>query len=339
MRSTPYVLLLPLAFVFGCAGTTPPAALKGQVRNPAPTMAPAAGLEVSGEDALFVGAGDIASEAHPANAKATGDLIRAILADHPGTTVFTAGDNAYEEGTKVQFMKNYEPAWGSFNDQTRPSPGNHDYLDTPGRATAYFDYFRFYGADPAARARGYYSYDLKDWHIVSLNSDKSKVKVQAELDAQVEWLKDDLKATDKRCILAYWHHPLFTSGLHGSDPSDHGGKTSALWKVLDLYGADVVVNGHDHDYERFSPQDSKGAPMGTGDGIVEFVVGTGGEDLRPLAKKKANSQVFKDRHYGILILTLHPKSYDWRFRTVGAGDLDISPAGVDCREKTHPADG
>jgi acid phosphatase type 7 len=276
------------------------------------------------DDALFLGAGDIARCSQLQNAIATGDLIRALIGKHPDAKVFTAGDNAYEDGTTTEFASCYEPAWGSFNDRTAPAPGNHDY-HTPG-AIPYFDYFELYRVDPVAKSRGYYSFDLKGWHIVSLNSN---VPMDAG-SSQVAWLDNDLASTQKRCILAFWHHPLFSSGRHGSQPNDPGRLTGDLWRTLEKYEADVIVNGHDHDYERFAPQDHTGAASASG--IREFVVGTGGAELRRFSTVQPNSDHRDDRRHGILVLTLGPNHYTWAFLGTDGKAYDRSTGVLECHD-------
>ncbi|HKV08295.1 MAG TPA: metallophosphoesterase [Thermoanaerobaculia bacterium] len=275
-------------------------------------------------DALFLGAGDIARCSEIEGAQATGDLIRALIVKYPEATVFTAGDNAYQRGTAGQFHDCYEPSWGSFNDRTVPSPGNHDYLSP--RARPYFDYFDYYRSDPAAKARGYYSFDLKDWHIVSLNSN-------IDMDAaspQVAWLKADLRESHKQCTLAFWHHPLFSNGdEHGAETGDPGRRTGELWKALEDDHAEVIVNGHDHDYERFAPQDR--VQTASSDGIRQFVVGTGGAKTRGFLSppRWANSE-HQELQHGVLVLTLGKSSYKWALLGTDGKALD-SGAG-ECRE-------
>lgn len=247
-------------------------------------------LRVSG-DPVLVGAGDIASCA------SGGDEITADLLDGIAGTVFTAGDNAYEQGTGREFNRCYDPTWGRHRARTRPSPGNHDYL-APG-ADGYFDYFDT-RAGPSRR--GYYSYDLGAWHVISLNSN---IPAGAASN-QAEWLRDDLAVNPNVCTLAYWHHPVFSSGEHGSLS-----KMKAIWGILDGAEVDVVVQGHDHDYERFAPQDADGNART--DGIRSFVVGTGGESLRPFDQVRRNSVVRNSQSLGVLKLTLHATSYSWKF--------------------------
>lgn len=284
-------------------------------------------------DALFLGAGDIARCREIGNAMATGDLIRALIGKYPEAKVFTAGDNAYESGTASQFRDCYEPAWGSFNDRTAPSPGNHDYRT--GGALPYFDYFDHYRSDPAAKVRGYYSFDLKDWHIVSLNSNIP----MGAASQQVAWLDNDLRTTRKRCILAFWHHPLFSNGdEHGAETGDPGRRTGDLWKTLEAHHADVIVNGHDHDYERFAPQDHAGAP--SVGGIRQFVVGTGGAELRGFLHPPAwpNSEDQELRH-GVLVLTLSPSSYKWAFLGTDGKSYDHSSGVTECHDKPREDEG
>lgn len=283
-----------------------------------------ASLRPGPEDGLLIGAGDIARCSQSANAAATGALIRTVLKSFPDARVFTAGDNAYEDGSQSQFAQCYEPTWGSFNDRTAPAPGNHDYHTA--NAAAYFQYFDYYRTDPEAGRRGYYSFDIKGWHVVSLNSN---VPMNAA-SPQVSWLAKDLQKTTKRCILAVWHHPLFSSGLHGSEDYDPGRRTGVLWETLSRYGADVIVNGHDHNYERFARQDQNAVASAAG--IRQFVVGTGGAKLRALNPPKPNSEVRDNEHYGVLALTLHPGSYEWTFLGADGVAYDRSDAAVPCHE-------
>jgi acid phosphatase type 7 len=249
-------------------------------------------------DPVLVGAGDIADCADLSGAEATAKLLDAI----PGT-VFTAGDNAYPGGTAEQFAKCYGPTWGRHKGRTRPSVGNHEFHS--GGATPYFEYFGAAAGDPK---QGYYSYDLGAWHIIVLNSECKEVGgCQAE-STQEKWLRGDLQGHPAACTLAYWHKPLFSSGAkHGNDP-----EMKDFW--VDLYAAHatVVVNGHDHDYERFAPQDPSGKPD-PARGIREFVVGTGGKNHRPFGTPLPTSEVRNSDTYGVLKLTLHAKSYDWEF--------------------------
>ena len=257
-----------------------------------------------GEPAVLVGAGDIANcqIANGAGAAATASLLDRI----PGT-VFTVGDHAYPSGTSDEFHDCYEPRWGRHKARTRPAPGNHDYLTAD--ATPYFDYF---GENAGNDRRGYYSYTLGSWHVVSLNSSISA----GRRSPQIEWLRRDLEEHRSTCTLAYWHIPVFSSGPHGTQRQDTIWMREA-WKVLYEFGADVVINGHDHDYERFAPQnpDGKADPKG----IREFVVGTGGGGLYDFRTIKPNSEARSNRSYGVLKLALRSADYTWEF-VVAAGE-------------------
>ena len=246
--------------------------------------------------AVLVGAGDIAK------CSSQGDEATAKLLEGISGTVFTAGDNAYESGSLQQFASCYGPTWGRFKNRTKPAAGNNDY-ETAG-ASGYFDYF---GAAAGERGKGYYSYNLGEWHIVSLNSMCWKVGGCRAASPMLSWLQQDLADHPKECTLAYFHHPLFSSGPHGNHTF-----MRPTWEVLYTGGADVVVSGHDHTYERFAPQD----PDGRADpeqGIREFVVGTGGAEHYSFHDIKPNSQVRNDSTFGVLKLTLRASSYDWRF--------------------------
>src|SRR5918996_821446 len=273
------LLLLPgLAVLGGCADRQP--------ADPSRQAAAAAAGEV------FVGAGDIASCSNN-NDEATATLLDQI----PGT-VFTVGDNVYPDGTASQFANCYGPTWGRHKARTRPSPGNHDY-HTSG-ASAYFDYF---GASAGPAGRGYYSYDLGDWHIISLNSN---IGMSAG-SAQEQWLRADLAANSRQCTLAYWHHARFSSGSHGSSTA-----SQPLWQALYDHYADVVMVGHDHNYQRFAPQTPAGVAAPER-GIRQFVVGTGGASRYTFGTPIANTEAYSTDTYGVLKLTLHSGGYDWEF--------------------------
>jgi hypothetical protein len=221
-----------------------------------------------------------------------------LLDNIPGT-VYTLGDNAYGSGTTTEFNTYYGPTWGRHKARTKPSAGNHDY-STAG-ATGYFGYFGAAAGDPA---KGYYTYDLGNWHIVVINSNIAR----SAGSAQEQWLRADLAASTKPCTLAYWHHPRFTSGAsHGPDTS-----MGPVWQALYDYNADVVLSGHNHQYERFAPQNPSGR-LDTARGIREFVAGMGGADHYNFGTIQANSEIRNGDTFGVLKLTLHSNSYDWQF--------------------------
>jgi acid phosphatase type 7 len=249
------------------------------------------------ESAVLVGAGDIADCRDLAGAEATAKLLEQI----PGT-VMAVGDLAYPDGSKENFVC-YDKTWGRVKARTRPAPGNHEFHAAG--ATPYFDYFGAAAGDPQ---NGYYSYELGTWHMVVLNSECADVGGCEAGSRQETWLRADLAAHPAACTLAYWHKPLFSSGsAHGNDVS-----VKPLWQALYDANADVVVAGHDHNYERFAPQDADGA-ADPARGIREFVVGTGGKNQRPIGAIVSNSEVRNADAFGVLKLTLHPNSYDWQF--------------------------
>lgn len=254
---------------------------------------------------VLVGAGDIAF----CNSEA--DEATAALLDGIGGTVFTAGDNAYPDGTEQQFAECYAPSWGRHFTRTRPSPGNHDYKTTD--ASGYYGYFGLRARPPG----GYYAYNRGAWRIYSLNS-------QRVTDEQLAWLDADLAANPKRCSLAYFHLPRFSSGRSGNS-----GPMRAFWRPLFKAGAELIIGGHSHHYERFAPMRPNGVKYWKG--IRQFVVGTGGAPLRKLSTLKPNSEFQLDTSHGVLELTLHDGSYDWRFITVDGGVADAG--STPCRGK------
>lgn len=276
----------------------------------APNRPHAAPEAAKSQEFVLVGAGDIASCKHPEGARATAKLLEQI----PGT-IMAVGDLAYEKGTATEFRSCYDPTWGRFKSRTRPAPGNHEYV-TPG-ASGYFQYF---GSLAGPAGKGYYSYDLGDWHIVVLNTncDGSGVGGCQTGSPQETWLKQDLAAHPNGCLIAYGHHPLFSSGVfhsHAVHP-----ELKPLWQDLYAAHADLVIVGHEHSYERFAPQD----PDGHADeqnGIREIVVGTGGRSHEFLGLAMPNSELRDWRTYGVLKLTLTPGHYTWEFVPVPGGEL------------------
>jgi 3',5'-cyclic AMP phosphodiesterase CpdA len=250
------------------------------------------------DDVVFVGAGDIANCDLIGGAQATATLLDGIAG-----TVFTLGDHAYQEGTDNEFRRCYEPTWGRHKARTRPTPGNHDYRTNRGRP-----YFQYFGAAAGADDRGYYSFDLGSWHIISLNSSLPRT-----VPAQIKWLREDLAAHPVDCVLAYWHIPLFSSGPHTPEAT-----MREIWSILYKAGADVVLNGHDHIYERFAPQDDKGK-LDAEHGVRQFIAGTGGGGVYKMGKVAPNSEVRDNTTYGVLKLTLSPGKYAWEFVPIPGG--------------------
>ena len=258
---------------------------------------------------VLIGAGDT-SACDNGNDEATARLL-----DRQDGVIFTTGDNVYPRGTAQEFQDCYAPTWGRHLGRTRPSPGNHEY-DTP-NATGYFGYF---GSNAGPSGQGYYSYDVAGWHILSLNSN---IPARAG-SAQYEWVRADLASNQTACAAAYWHHPLFSSGDHGSYS-----RMRAIWRLLQENGVEVIITGHDHDYERFGLQNADGE-ADSDRGIRQFVVGTGGRSLDPFKRILPNSEVRDSSTFGVLKLSLRSNGYDWEFIPVAGGRFRDSGSGV-CR--------
>jgi hypothetical protein len=246
---------------------------------------------------VVAAAGDIA------RCDSEGDESTAKLLEGTKETVLTLGDNVYEDGTSKEFADCYGPTWGRFKAGTRPTLGNHEYHTA--HASGYFGYF---GKAAGKKGEGYYSYDLGEWHLIALNSNCQEMGGCDADSAQVQWLKQDLADNRSRCALAYFHFPLFSSGRYRPGISD----MKPIWEVLYSAGVDVVLNGHDHNYQRFAPQNPDGG-VDPGRGIREFVVGTGGGDLYPIESPLPHVESYNDDTYGVLKVTLLPNSYEWRF--------------------------
>lgn len=244
-------------------------------------------------------AGDIARCAGTAPewsaAAATADIVAAGLANTARAAVLTLGDHTYPVGAASEFRDCYGPTWGRFRERTYPAPGNREYL-TRG-AAGYFGYFG------AVAARGHYSVELGGWRLISLDSNLAPDAHAAQL----AWLKQELARHPVRCTLAYWHHPLYSSGGHGSIA-----QMKDVWEALYRTGAEIVLSGHDHDYERFAPQDADGR-LDTARGIRQFVVGTGGAFPTPFLHFAANSEARDANRTGVLKLLLKEGGYEWEF--------------------------
>jgi Calcineurin-like phosphoesterase len=255
----------------------------------------------SAADPVVVAAGDIAEAG--GHHRQTSDRVLELDPD----AVLLLGDSQYLSGELDEYRRHYGPTWGRFKARTRPAPGNHEYR-TPGAA----GYFTYFAKQAKPRGHSYYSFDLGSWHLIALNSSID----HGPRSAQARWLRADLVATAKRCLLAYWHYPRFSSGAHqGNHPS-----VAAFWNDLYDAGADLVLSGHEHSYERFARQ----TPRAKADrrGLRQFVVGTGGVGLLGFAAPKPNSQVRIGDAHGVLKLVLHPASYEWRFISEDGAVLD-----------------
>ena len=264
------------------------------------------------ETNIVLAAGDIAECPYYADSEKTAKLLDKM----PGI-VLALGDLSYPEGSETTFRQCYSKTWGRHKERTHPAPGNHEYR-TPG-AAGYFQYFGAAAGDPK---RGYYSFDLGGWHIISLNSECSAIGGCQQGSPEETWLREDLKHNAGKCLLAYWHVPLFSSGSeHGNSP-----EMKPFWDDLYASGADLVLNGHDHDYERFALQNPAGA-SDPAKGIREFVVGTGGGHLRSLRQQLPTTEVRNSSTFGLLKLTLQPHGYEWEFVPVAGSSFTDSGKG------------
>ena len=257
--------------------------------------------------AVLVGAADIAV------CGAGGSMETGRMLDTQQGTVFVAGDIAYTEGTAEQFRACYDPVWGRHKARTRPAPGNHEY----GSAGA-APYFAYFGSNAGPSGLGYYRYHKGSWLVFSLNSNIEG----AERMAQLEWLRREL-ATQSDCTVAYFHHPLFSSGPHGTVPPMP--VVADFWRELYAAGADVVITGHEHFYERFAPQNPDGAPDPRF-GLRQFIVGTGGAPMTQPVRRAPNSEAVV-LTFGLLRLTLEAQSYRWDFLSVDGGAIRDSGTG------------
>ncbi len=248
-------------------------------------------------------AGDIACEAaalpsiRACQQAATAKLIEQIRPD----AVLAIGDLQYPVGQLEEFQKAYEASWGRFKAITYPVPGNHAYYSGGG------GYFAYWGKRAGEPGKGWYSFELGAWHILAINSNCAYIGGCRADSPEVRWIRADLKAHPSACTLAFFHHPRFSSGPHGNDPA-----MTPIWQALWAGGVDVILNGHDHDYERFAPQDPDGR-VDLAHGIREFVVGTGGAPQYFVLWRRAHSQALQVGTFGVLRLTLRPGGYDWAF--------------------------
>jgi hypothetical protein len=271
-----------------------------------------------GNGVTVYAAGDIADcrqlrKASDSGAADTAQLIAAGMANDPEASVLTLGDNAYQSGVPAEFNHCYGPTWGRFKARTHPSPGNHEYYSKG--AAGYYDYF---GPAAGPEGRGYYSFRLGNWHVIALNS----MLRDAQFQAQLDWLKQDLEQNKALCTLAYWHHPVYSSGGHSDNPL-----MLPVWKALAAAGADLVLNGHDHHYERFAPLNGEGQ-RDDANGMREMVVGTGGAQLTPLLLPRANSEVRDNSVHGVLKLVLKENGYEWEFLPAKDGGFTDRGSGL-----------
>jgi len=255
-------------------------------------------------------AGDI-SACDPPNC-AAGRTASRVLAMDPAV-VLTLGDSQYDVGALAEYRAEYTDTWGRFLGRTRPAPGNHEYM-TPGAR----GYYRYFGKRAHRQHGGYYSFGVRRWHVLALNSNDGRCSIVAcgPKSKQVQWLRHDLRASESRCQLAYFHHPPWASVSSGGNS-----KVRTMWRVLARDGTDIVLNGHDHNYERFAPRGAEGK-ANTG-GVRQFIVGTGGVPLNNLSAPYAGlSRRHLDGYHGVLRLALGRTWYRYRFVSSGGRVLD-----------------
>jgi len=279
----------------------------------------------AGAQVRIAAAGDIACD--PADASFNGGAGTAtacrmqttsdLLVGAGFSAVLLLGDNQYEDGALGKYLASYEPSWGRVKAITRPAPGNHEY-GTAG-AAGYFAYFGAAAGDPA---QGWYGFDLGGWHLIALNSSCAAIGGCGAGSPEERWLAADLTAHAGVCTLAYWHHPRFSSGPHGSDAT-----YQTFWQDLYAAGADLVLSGHDHVYERFAPQDPAGA-ADPSHGLRQFVVGTGGKNLTSFPSPRPNSEARNAAAFGVLALALYPNGYTWSFLPAAGGAFTDSGAAL-----------
>ena len=262
---------------------------------------------------VIAGAGDIAYGG--STDEATAKLLDRIDPVH----VFTLGDNAYDRGSSSDYQSWYDPTWGRHKAKTKPSAGNHEY--ETGGAAGYFGYFGSAAGDPG---KGYYSYTVGDWRVFVLNTNADcRVVSCAAGSAQETWLRRELAKTTAKCVLAYMHHPRFSAGTnHGDSP-----EVKPLWRALYRADADLVLAGHDHNYQRFAPMNPDGA-VDRARGIRSFVVGTGGKSPLYGLRTRQGVEAKNAVTHGVLALTLRAKSYDWQFLPIAGKTFTDAGSGA-----------
>ncbi|WP_405358693.1 discoidin domain-containing protein [Kitasatospora sp. NBC_00085] len=256
-----------------------------------------------------VAAGDIAAQCTASDSGCAHPKTAALAQQINPKFYLTMGDNQYDDARLSDFRNYYDKSWGAFKAKTHPVPGNHETYDPAGSLAGYKSYF---GSIAYPQGKSWYSFDEGNWHFVALDSNAF------DQSAQIDWLKADLAANAKKCVAAYWHHPLYSSGGHGNDPVSR-----PVWKILYGAGADLVLNGHDHHYERFAPQDPDG--KATADGIVEIVGGMGGAEPYPIEQVQPNSQKRISGEYGVLKLDFTDSGYGWSYVGTDGQVKDTSP--------------
>jgi len=252
--------------------------------------------------------------------------VARAIANERADAVLLPGDIQYDIGLLDQFQRSFAVHWRSVTQPMYVVPGNHDYGS--GNLDGYLSTFPAYFPNATYQStdqKTYYSFDLGSWSIYALDSNCPNVGGCDTASEQFRWLEQVASQNDRACSMAFWHHPVFTSGIHNDAEST--GRGQDFWSLLDAYGVDVVINGHDHHYERFMPMNVDGTPDEFG--IREFVSGLGGRSYRPALNLRAGSEKIIDNTFGYLKMELYPQSYNWEFKDIEGNVLD---RGVDtCR--------
>jgi 3',5'-cyclic AMP phosphodiesterase CpdA len=310
-RRVPLLLLVvTLGLLVGCPKDRPsttlvltPATKAPVAVSPSPSSDVAPGgvpTPVPGESpTVALAVGDIVSASSP------GDEATAKLLDSQPGAILALGDNVYENGTESEFQQVFDVSWGRHKSRIRPVPGNHEY-NTPEAAP----YYKYFGAAAGEPDKGFYAYDLgPHWRVLAINSElENRIAASGLESRQLEWVESELKANSGKHVMAVWHHPRYSSGIHGDNPF-----MDATWDLLVKYGAELVLAGHDHEYERFAPMDQNGKRDETR-GLRSFVVGTGGGTLSPITDGvQANSEAHDDQTWGVLKVSLYSNRYTWEF--------------------------
>jgi hypothetical protein len=292
--------------------------------TPPPAHASAAQVAIAGA-AVLIGAGDIGVcglRGDEETAQLVDSVLKADSAAGVQSVAFTTGDNAYPAGLDRDFVRCFAPSWGDRKKRImkvlRPAIGNHDYQSQYGAA-----YYRYFGSRAGPAFKGYYSYDLGDWHIIALNSEIAAQGGLSDRSGQEDWLKKDLRDHSKLCTAAYFHRPLYSSGAHGASPI-----MSRIYTILTEGGVDLVLAGHEHHYERFLPMNAAGA-VDSLNGMEQIIVGTGGGSLTGIRSRiMPGSAVRIQGHWGVLIATLGKEEYRTSFLDVNGQVWD--PSGRKC---------
>jgi hypothetical protein len=307
-------LVIAMVALTACGGGMDP------TPSPTPTPGP-----TPDPDPAIAAVGDIScGSASPRTASCkqveTSELLLAIRP----SAVLALGDLQYEFGEYQDFLRFYDLSWGRLKPITRPAPGNHEY-EIP-NAAGYFDYFAGIGRNSSdvtgTRGEGWYSFNVGEWHVISLNSNCASIAGGCGTNsAQMRFLRADLQNNRSTCTLAFWHHPRFSSGKSRDDRA-----YLPFWETLYEFGADVVLTGHDHGYERFAPMTPTGG-LDRARGIRQFVIGTGGHSFQPFGDVLPNSEIRQNNTFGVLKMRLRAASYQWAFDPIpGSGGFTDSGA-------------